>query len=259
MLLAASAAGAQTVTEVETRGDAPKGRDRDRPAWPVYARLDTPTDRYTHGVLGPIPMFSRLNVGAQSCGACRSGSTGDEVALPDTLVFEDVAPRLWDVTGDGRPEIVVVEADVAKGARLAVWAFAAEPGQSGGDLQRLATTPFIGQPQRWLAPAGVGDFDGDGRIELAYVDRPHLARELVFVRLNGKRLQEIARAPGLTNHRIGDTEIFGGTRRCGGQDQVIVTSADGSQIMAVQLSGRDIVATPLGPLRNRTGPLPPCP
>ena len=79
--------------------------------------------------------------------------------------------------------------DLARGAALAIY-----------DAQGLrAATPFIGQPHRWLAPAAIGDLDGDGRVEIAYVDRPHLRRELVFVRLEGDRVVEIARQAGLTN------------------------------------------------------------
>lgn len=181
------------------------------------ARLVAPTDRYGHDVLGGIPRWSGLEVG------------GLRADLPAELVFEDAAPRLWDVDGDGRPEVVVVEAHVARGARLAVWS------PEGGRLRRIAATPFIGTPHRWLAPAGLADFDGDGRIEIAYVDRPHLARELVFVRLSGDRLEEVARAPGLTNHRIGDAFIAGGLRRCAGGPELVLATPDWTRARIVRL------------------------
>ena len=216
---------------VETEARAPKGNDPARPAWPISARLSHPTDRYDHDVLGGIPSWANLGVGALSCGACRHGSEGATVVLPENMVFEDVAPRLWDVTGDGRPEIVVVESHVTRGARLAVWTYS----DTGADLTRLARTAFIGQRHRWLAPAGVGDFDGDGQIEIAYVDRPHLLRELVFVRLEGKTLREVARVPDLTNHQIGNSFISGGTRNCGQGDEVILANADWSRVMATRM------------------------
>lgn len=202
---------AETVDHVETELTAPESRDHSRPAWPIRARLSTPTDRYDHDVLGGLPPWTVLEVGAVACGACRHGSETVQILLPDELVFEDVAPRLWDVTGDGRPEIVVVESHVQKGARLAVWTYS----DIGADLTRLATTDFIGTRHRWLAPAGAADFDGDGRILIAYVDRPHILGDLVFVQLDGDRLVETARLPGLTNHRIGDDVISGGLRDCG--------------------------------------------
>ena len=73
-----------------------------------------------------------------------------------------------DIDGDGMAEVVVVETDISKGARLS------EYSKDGV----VATTPYIGQTHRWLAPIGFADFDGDGRIEIAYIDRPHLAKLL---------------------------------------------------------------------------------
>ena len=223
---------------VETRVPAPAGPDPNRPAWPEVARLIHPNDRYDHDVLGGIPPWSVLEVGARACGACRDGSESATAVLPENLVFEDVGARLWDVTGDGVPEIVVVESDLRKGARLAVWSFS----DQGAGLTRLAATPFIGMPHRWLAPVGVGDFDGDGRIELAYVDRPHLAKELVLVRLEGSRLQEIARVPGYTAHRIGDTRITSAVRRCAdGSAELLLPDAEWRRLLAVRAKGRALV------------------
>ncbi len=116
-LLAGPAARAEApVASVETRLDPPEAQDRDTPAWPVAARLTEPTDRYRHDILGTIPPFAVLEVEARACGACRHGWESAWTRLPEDMVFEDVAPRLWDVTGDGRPEIVVVETHVDQGA-----------------------------------------------------------------------------------------------------------------------------------------------
>jgi hypothetical protein len=225
-LMAAPAVG----QSVEVRVPGPQGYDRSRPAWPIVARLSGPTDRYDHDVLGGIPPWSVLEVEALACGACRHGFESAFATLPDNLVFEDVAPRLWDVTGDGRPEVVVVESHVQRGARLAVWGYS----DRGADLTRLAATPFIGARHRWLAPVGMGDFGGDGRVELAYVDRPHLARELVFVRLEGGSLREIHRLPGFSAHRIGDTTITSAVRNCaGGAAEVLLPDAGWARLMAV--------------------------
>lgn len=199
------------------------------------ARLVAPTDRYGHDVLGGIPRWSALGIG------------GLRADLPETLVFEDVAPRLWDVDGDGRPEVVVVEAHVARGARLAVWS------ADGGRLRRVAATPFIGAPHRWLAPAGIADFDGDGRVEIAYVDRPHLARELVFVRLSGDRLEEVARGPGLTNHRIGDAFIAGGLRDCGAGPELVLAAPDWRRARIVRLGPDGVMARDGGAIAGPAG------
>jgi hypothetical protein len=226
--------------------DAPPGLAPDHPPWPLSAELSGPVAGHPHDVLGGIPAFSVLSVTALGCGACRNGFEGDEVTLPRGLVFEDVAPRLWDVTGDGLPEIVVVEATADKGARLAVWAYGGRDSGRHG-LHRLAETAFIGQGQRWLAPAAAADFDGDGQIEIAYVDRPHLLRELVFLRLEAGRLTEIARLSGLTDHRIGDRQISAALRDCDGAPEVVLADAGWQRLVAVGWQAGGPVARDLGP------------
>jgi hypothetical protein len=195
------------------------------------ARLVGPTDRYDHAVLGDALEWAALELRLAD-GSRRVFS------LPRSAVFEDVAARLADLDGDGQPEVVVVETDLARGASLAVY----------GPQGKIAATPHIGRRHRWLAPAGIGDLDGDGRVEIAYVDRPHLARELVMVRLQGGRLVEIARAPGFTNHAIGDAEIAGGLRRCGGSDALVLADAAVTRAMLVRLGPGGVGARPLGPI-----------
>ena len=168
---------------------------------------------YDHNILGNTPEWRELR-------------GPDWVLRPKAGFFEDVAPRVADVTGDGRPEVIAVQTDLMRGARLIVVA---------GDGKLLGATAYIGQRHRWMAQAGVGDFDGDGRIEIAYVDRPHLAKELVFLRLEAGDLREVARLSGLTNHRIGDTAISGGSLHCDGKDQMILASGDWRRILAVQI------------------------
>ena len=164
--------------------------------------------------------------------------------LPETRVFEDVEARLADVTGDGAPEVVVVETDLSQGASLTIY----------GPAGKIAATPYIGQTHRWLAPAGIADFDGDGRVEVAYVDRPHLRKELVFVRLEGDQLVETMRLPDLTNHRIGEDFISGGVRDCGQGPELILASEDWSRLMRV----RGGIAEDLGPMPASGLTVPPC-
>jgi hypothetical protein len=204
------------------------------------ADLILPTDRYGHAVLGDALEWGGLEM-------TQVDGTRLRVTLPPARVFEDITARVADLDGDGAAEVLVVETDIATGASLAVY----------DATGKRAATPHIGQTNRWLAPAGWGDFDGDGQIEIAYVDRPHLARELVFVRLTGNRLTEIARAPGFTNHRIGDRTIAGGTRRCGGHDVLVIASGDWSRSLGVRLGPRGITVADLGPWP--AGPGTPCP
>ncbi|MDO9637910.1 MAG: VCBS repeat-containing protein [Pseudotabrizicola sp.] len=208
----------------------------------VAARLIAPTDRYAHAVLGDALEWGGLELTLSDARRLR-------FTLPDSHVFEDITARVGDFDGDGRAEVLVVETSLTHGAALAIY-------DTDG---RRAATPYIGQPNRWLAPAGWGDFDGDGRIEIAYVDRPHLARELVFVRLTGDRLTELARAPGFTNHRIGDSAIAGGTRRCNARDTVVVASADWSRMMEVRLGSDAVIATDIGPWPAQGPDLTVCP
>lgn len=208
----------------------------------VTAEFILPTDRYDHAVLGDALEWGGLRLTVDTCPPCADRRLQVlDLRLPENRVFEDVEARVVDVTGDGLAEVVVVETDLARGAALAVY---------DGFGRRLAATRYIGQRNRWLAPAGVGDFDGDGAPEIAYVDRPHLLRELVFLRYLNGTLQEIARVPGVTNHRIGDASIAGGIRSCEGRTEVIAASADWSRILAVSLAGQTPVVHDLGPAKD---------
>lgn len=193
-----------------------------------------PTTRYPHGVLGDEVEYGAL-VLTLSDGASR------RVVLPATRVFEDTAPRLHDLDGDGAPEVIAVESDAARGARLSVY----------GPDGLVAATPFIGTRFRWLAPSGAADLDGDGHFEIAYVDRPHLAKTLRVWRFRDGRLEEVAALAGLTNHRIGERDIAGGIRDCGAGPEVVTADAGWSQVMATRLEGDRLAARAIGPHRGR--------
>jgi hypothetical protein len=182
------------------------------------ARYDAPTTRYAHGVLGDAVEWRALVLTLSEGGTRR-------LTLPESRVFEDTAPRLADVDGDGMAEVVVVESSVTRGARLAVY----------DEAGLVAATPHIGRPNRWLAPVGAADLDGDGHVELAYVDRPHLARVLRIWRFRDGALHPVADAPGVTNHRIGWDVIPGGVRDCASGPELIVASADWSHVLAATL------------------------
>lgn len=197
----------------------------------VAAAFDDPTTRYAHGVLGD----------AIEWGALRLDLAGGErrvIRLGETRVFEDLTPRL--ITGDrGQALAMVVESDLALGARLALY----------GPNGLYAATPFIGQPHRWLAPVGAGDLDGDGRVEIAYVDRPHLAKTLRIWRLQDGTLTEVASLAGVANHQIGWDYIVGGVRDCGDGPEMLLASGDWKRLLAVRfngaaLSARDLDAPP---------------
>ncbi len=216
-LIAQTALVAQTAgaAQVCTAGD---GRLIDRAC---YSDAAGPVG-YDHPILGATPEWTDVSVypGKQAQGLKPWALRFDHGFI------EDIAPRLADVDGDGLPEIIVVQTDLTLGARLVVLS---------RDQQVMGATAYIGQRHRWLAPAGVGDFDGDGRVEIAYVDRPHLAKELVLVRYQDGRLVEVGRYPDFANHRIGDAHISGGVRHCGGKDSLVLADGNWQRVIEVQI------------------------
>lgn len=190
----------------------------------VGATFDDPTTRYGHAILGDDVEFGALRLETREGAVSRRY----RLTLPRDHVFEDLTPRLWDITGDGRPEVVVIETDVARGGSLAVY------DQSG----KIAETPHIGRTNRWLAPVGAADLDGDGRIEVAFVDRPHLAKVLRVFEWDGSALVLDAELGGLTNHRIGQAFITGGVRDCGAGPELITADADWSDVMVTTMRDR---------------------
>lgn len=200
----------------------------------LQAEYDTPVTRYDHGVLGDAVEWGDLVL-------TLSNDRRVRMRLPETMVYEDTAPRLADVDGVPGDEVIVVETSLTQGARLAVY------GANG----RMASTPFIGRAHRWLAPVGAADLDGDGAVEIAYVDRPHLAKTLRIWRWQDGALREIAHAPGLTNHQIGWDFIVGGIGNCGQGTEIITANGDWSKIIASRLVNGQIKTRVIG---DYTGP-----
>ncbi|WP_424982015.1 FG-GAP repeat domain-containing protein [Maritalea sp. S77] len=151
------------------------------------------TQRYQHFVLGDQFEAAGFQV------SYRDG-TKATFNLPATEVFEDRIPRLMDLTGDGVEELIVVQSHIQKGASLAIYNLAP------GNVSLLAQTPYIGQPNRWLNPADIADFDGDGRVEIALVSKPHLAKELQLWRYTKGKLSLVSTHVGFSNHRLGSRE-----------------------------------------------------
>lgn len=193
------------------------------------ARFSEPTTRYDHGILGDAIEFGTLELTTDA------GRTLT-LKLPETRVFEDIAPRVLDVDLDGDDEVVVIETSIAKGARLSIY----------DETGLIAATPYIGRTHRWLAPVGGADLDGDGHVELAYVDRPHLAKVLRIWRFKDGALEHVVDQSGLTNHRIGDEFISGGLRNCG-VPELITVNSNWSKIMSSTLENGRITTREIGP------------
>lgn len=203
----------------------------------VEAHYADPTSRYAHGILGDAIEWGTLELVVEDW----AHKTKVRIKLPKDRVFEDVAPRLADVDGDGQPEVVVVETQVHTGAQLAVY----------DETGKIASTPHIGRSNRWLAPIGVADLDGDGLVELAYIDRPHLAKTLRIWRYRDGALEHVVDQAGLTNHRIGEVDIGGGLRICDGTKELITASANWSRVIATRLEDGKLVMRDVGPHKGR--------
>jgi len=198
----------------------------------VEAEYGADVDVYPHRIMGSIFEKQELRV-------VDADGVKYSLTLPDN-VFEDIAPRVADMDGDGLGEVVVVETDVNLGASLAIYSLGPE------GLFKLAATPPIGQSARWLAPAGIADFDGDGQNDIAYVETPHLGKILRLWTLRDGGLVELASAQGFTNHRIGEEFISGGARVCDEVTEVVTANADWSRVVATRLVDGELKFNDLG-------------
>ena len=169
----------------------------------AWAWLGTPSSHYAHAALGTAVHARSLHALVTPPGGAQR-QVG--LMLPPGRVFEDRVLRLADLEGDGGDQIVVVESDPERGSALLVvglrlGAFGRQP-----VLASLARGPFTGAPMRWLNPAGVADFDGDGRLDIAAVTTPHAGGVLTLYRYRPPRLEPVATLPGFSNHRSGAAE-----------------------------------------------------
>lgn len=119
------------------------------------------------------------------------------------------------------------------GAAIRIW----DEIEDGGAIKLIVEGTPIGQQFRWLAIMGAADQDGDGVVEIAYVDRAYLAKTIRVVRVEGDGLELVDSIAGVTNHRIGEPDIAGGICFCGQGPEMIVASADWSELLAVTYDG----------------------
>ncbi len=202
----------------------------------VSAILTDATTIYAHGVLGDAVEASALRVRSNAGQSCPE----HVLRLGKQAVFEDVTPRIADVTGDGLNDVIVVETRLDSGASLAVY------GMQGGVLTKLAATPHIGRRNRWFAPAGIADFDGDGVKDVAYVETPHIGGTLRIWSFAGGDARQLASAPGFSNHRIGQNFITGGVRDCGSGPELVLPNADWSRTRLAHLTSGAILTETIG-------------
>lgn len=151
-----------------------------------------PTRRYAHGVLGDAVEASALRVQT----ADGAHLTYD---LPANMVFEDRTPRIADLDGDGRNEVITIRSSTSEGGGLAIY------GLREGRLAEVAANDFIGLANRWLNIAAIADVTGDGRKDIADVRTPHIGGMLRLFRYD-RDLTLISEIDGFSNHAIGAHE-----------------------------------------------------
>lgn len=161
-----------------------------RAAW--YA---APTRRYRHGVLGDA-------IEAGALVAIDQSAKRYHFELPETHVFEDITPRLFDLNGDGRNEVITIRSSLRKGAAVAIY------GLRGDRLVELAATREIGRSNRWLNISGIARYFGNKLPIITWVETPHIGGVLHMAIFEDDRLIPY-RAPqkGYSNHVIGSRAL----------------------------------------------------
>jgi hypothetical protein len=198
-----------------------------------------PTDRYSHGALGDT-------IEAGALVAEDVFGTLYVVELGPLEVFEDLTPRIVDIDGDGNNEIITIRSSLRSGAAIAVY------GLSGRRLIERTSTPPIGRANQWLNIAGIADFTGDGRLNIAVVKTPHQAGRLEILDWSRNELKVLDALDGFSDHVFGSPE----------QDLSAIASVDGDRIPDLILPSEDrrslrLVTAAGGKIRNiATVPLP---
>jgi hypothetical protein len=159
----------------------------------VRAWYILPTGRYRHGILGDAVEAGGIAL------RDRNGET-IRLTLPKSLVFEDRTPRLHDLDGDGKNELITIQSSLDRGASVAVY------GLFGGRIKLLSRTPFIGRSNRWRNIAGIADYNGDGHTNIAEVVTPHIGGTLNYWTWKDGNLSLLASAAHFSNHAIGSRE-----------------------------------------------------
>lgn len=160
----------------------------------VTAGYADPVERYGHFAPGRPYEYARVEV-RTAAGAKRV------LALPETEVFEDVAPRLVRLAAGEPVQLLAVISHRDRGAALALL------GLDKGRLTVVARSNPIGTPMRWLNPVAVADLDGDGIAEIAAVITPHIGGTLKIYHRTGDKLDEIAALGDFSNHVYGSAEL----------------------------------------------------
>lgn len=178
-----------------------------------------PTDRYPRGTLGDKVTAGALVV--QDVYGHRAS-----VKLPADQVFEDLTPRIADLDGDGRNEVLAIRTSLRAGAALVAYDLA------GSSLIEIDSTPPVG-PNRWINVAGIGDFTGDRSLDVAAVRTPDRGGALEIVTLDRRHFRTVDSETGFSNHVSGSSEQ--------GMSAVARINSDGIADLAVPDAARRVL------------------
>lgn len=160
----------------------------------LSAWYEDPTTRYGHGILGDAIEAGRLAVQ-------RADGEIVRLELDQHTVFEDRYPRLKDLDGDGKIEIVTIKASLTDGAGVTIY------GLDDGLVIERATSGYHGRANRWLNIAGIANFTGEDGLQVAFVRTPHIGGNLHFYKYKNGSFEEIDKISGFSNHVIGSREM----------------------------------------------------
>lgn len=160
----------------------------------VSARFSLPTERYDHCVLGDCVEYEAVE-------AIMDDGRILSFRLDENSVFEDVQPRLIPMGLNGRNAILIVRSYTDKGAALALLEVRANK------LRITAESEAIGTSHRWQNPIGLGDFDRDGKAEIATVITPHIGGTLTLYERRGNKLVKDRTAYAFSNHQMGSAQL----------------------------------------------------
>jgi len=159
----------------------------------LYSQYAGPTERYRHGILGDVTEAAEL--------VAVKNENFYLHTLKEEFVFEDIRPRMYDVTGDGELELVCIRTHANLGAGIVIYTV------SDAGIEEYANLPEIGIPNRWLNIVAVDDLDNDGTVEIAWIETPHIGGILKVASIQEGALEPRAQISGYSNHAIGEINL----------------------------------------------------